>query len=522
MKVLIVDDEVYAVRTIQRCVDWEAAGVDTVLTAFNAAQAKEIFAAQEVDIVITDIEMPGESGLELLGWVREHGYDSIAVCLTCHAEFAYAQEALHHHVMEYVVKPVNFEQLGQLVAKAVQRREEEQLTRARESRGLLWDHHRERLEREFWESLIDGRSDSPSETIRQAGQLNLDYDVNEQYQLILFSVRGVSDRKEEWREQPELMTFIIHNISRDLFVTDEDAGRTGWKNLRMWAILSEQRTGGLYENLENFLDVCRTITGAEMTVYLGAPCFGEELHGAYQKLLQRDYQNASPKQGIVDCSLPAADPAGGMWELPAEQIRGWLAAGEYAKLRQYAAALRDSGYETGARERFLAAEQLRRELYPCFDRRHIALADFWTNRLSEQVMHSWQSLSDLSDWLIAVADRLEELGGGTDSDKDMITQIRAYIREHVEGRITREQIAEHVNFSADYVSRTFKKETGVSLSEYIIREKIARAKELIARGEENIGDIAVRLGYSNFSYFSEVFKRIEGMLPSDYKRRAER
>ena len=137
-------------------------------------------------------------------------------------------------------------------------------------------------------------------------------------------------------------------------------------------------------------------------------------------------------------------------------------------------------------------------------------------------MHSWQSLSDLSDWLIAVADRLEELGGGTDSDKDMITQIRAYIREHVEGRITREQIAEHVNFSADYVSRTFKKETGVSLSEYILREKIARAKELIVRGEENIGDIAVRLGYSNFSYFSEVFKRIEGMLPSDYKRRAER
>lgn len=92
MNVLIVDDEIYAVRTIQRCVDWAAAGVDTVLTAFNAAQAKKLFALHEVDIVITDIEMPGESGLALLGWVRENGYDSIAVCLTCHAEFAYAQE----------------------------------------------------------------------------------------------------------------------------------------------------------------------------------------------------------------------------------------------------------------------------------------------------------------------------------------------------------------------------------------------------------------------------------------------
>ncbi len=136
MNVLIVDDEIYAVRTIQRCVDWSAAGVDTVLTAFNAAQAKKLFALHEVDIVITDIEMPGESGLALLGWVRENGYDSIAVCLTCHAEFAYAQEAMHHQVMEYVVKPVNVKHLEEIIVRAAECRREEQMTRAREQRGF--------------------------------------------------------------------------------------------------------------------------------------------------------------------------------------------------------------------------------------------------------------------------------------------------------------------------------------------------------------------------------------------------
>ncbi|MCI8389524.1 MAG: helix-turn-helix domain-containing protein [Roseburia sp.] len=520
MNVLIVDDEIYAVRTIQRCVDWAAAGVDMVLTAFNAAQAKKMFALHEVDIVITDIEMPGESGLALLGWVRENGYDSIAVCLTCHAEFAYAQEAMHHQVMEYVVKPVNVKHLEEIIVKAAECRREEQMTRAREQKGLLWDHHKERLEREFWESLIDGRQGSPSEMLRLAGQLRIDYDVNEQYRLILFSVHGIADRKEEWREQPDLMTFVIHNISRDLIIRDEDAGKTGWKDLRMWAVLPEKKTGGLYENLESFLDVCRTITGAGMTAYLDAPCFGEELHERYQKLLQRDYENASAAQCVIDCSLPAAggDDA---WELSVDQICGWLSGGDFKSLRQYASAVRDSGYEIGAKERFLAAEEVRREIYRCLERYHIALADFWTNERMELVMRSWQSLPDLMEWVLSVSDRFEEQGTGDGSEREMILRIRAYIGEHIEGRISREQIAEHVNFSADYVSRSFKKETGISLSEYIIREKIARAKELIARGEENIGDIAVRLGYSNFSYFSEVFKRIEGVLPSDYKRRAE-
>ena len=138
---------------------------------------------------------------------------------------------MHHQVMEYVVKPVNVKHLEEIIVKAAECRREEQMTRAREQKGLLWDHHKERLEREFWESLIDGRQGSPSEMLRLAGQLRIDYDVNEQYRLILFSVHGIADRKEEWREQPDLMTFVIHNISRDLFIRDEDAGKTGWKEI---------------------------------------------------------------------------------------------------------------------------------------------------------------------------------------------------------------------------------------------------------------------------------------------------
>lgn len=94
------------------------------------------------------------------------------------------------------------------------------------------------------------------------------------------------------------------------------------------------------------------------------------------------------------------------------------------------------------------------------------------------------------------------------------------MQENLENRITREQIAEKVHFSEDYLSKIFKKETGISLNEYITQEKIAYAKKLIEEDKDSIGNIAVRLGYSSFSYFSDIFKRNTGCLPREYRKKS--
>ena len=64
MNLLLVDDEVYVVRTLQKKIDWERQGVDRVFTAFNVERAKEIFLQEKIDILLTDIEMPRESGMQ--------------------------------------------------------------------------------------------------------------------------------------------------------------------------------------------------------------------------------------------------------------------------------------------------------------------------------------------------------------------------------------------------------------------------------------------------------------------------
>ena len=91
---LIVDDEKIAVDGLKTIIDWDRAGISSIYTAFSRDQAEEIFEAHDIDILISDIEMPQGSGLELLEWVKNNYPETEAFFLTCHADFIYAKQAI--------------------------------------------------------------------------------------------------------------------------------------------------------------------------------------------------------------------------------------------------------------------------------------------------------------------------------------------------------------------------------------------------------------------------------------------
>ena len=199
MNLLLVDDEVYVVRTLQKKIDWERQGVDRVFTAFNVERAKEIFLQEKIDILLTDIEMPRESGMQLIHWVREQEKDCQMICLTCHAEFQYAQEALHYGVMEYVVKPIDFQKLSEIIHRAVLLQEENRKKKQQESQGCLWESNKQQIETAFWKDVLTGNAGENLDSIRKAAErARAEFDENEQYQLILLSVRKITDQERDW------------------------------------------------------------------------------------------------------------------------------------------------------------------------------------------------------------------------------------------------------------------------------------------------------------------------------------
>ncbi len=127
--VQIVDDEPIIRMGIEKMLNWNALGFEIVCMAQNGKQALEQLEVEKVDIIITDIEMPIMNGLDFIKEVREQetnlGSDSReVVVLTAYEDFEYARTAIKYGIAEYVLKPVDIEEMTQILARLKERLEE--------------------------------------------------------------------------------------------------------------------------------------------------------------------------------------------------------------------------------------------------------------------------------------------------------------------------------------------------------------------------------------------------------------
>ena len=136
--------------------------------AYNADEARDILASSAIDIMICDIEMPGESGLELIQWMQDAYPEIICIILTGFPDFNYARSAISLGVYQYLLKPVSFEELEKVISSAIERVEEnmavsmktpnekdsEMSDPIRQVRGYLEEHYNEIITRRNIESLV--------------------------------------------------------------------------------------------------------------------------------------------------------------------------------------------------------------------------------------------------------------------------------------------------------------------------------------------------------------------------------
>ncbi|HHV09172.1 MAG TPA: AraC family transcriptional regulator [Clostridiales bacterium] len=128
IKVLIVDDEENSVKTLQAEIDWDRYGIDQVFGAYSAEEARNVLKQEAVNLLLCDIEMPGESGLEFIEWIREGtrlaGFNMECIILTCYPEYNFMRKAMQLGCSDYLIKPIDYQELYQVIEKAVRRIEE--------------------------------------------------------------------------------------------------------------------------------------------------------------------------------------------------------------------------------------------------------------------------------------------------------------------------------------------------------------------------------------------------------------
>lgn len=117
-------------------------------------------------------------------------------------------------------------------------------------------------------------------------------------------------------------------------------------------------------------------------------------------------------------------------------------------------------------------------------------------------------------------DYLKNFQSSQDLNSSQIDKAIEYIRKNIHQNISRSEIASSIYMNPEYLSRLFKKEKGISLSDYVIQEKLKIASSLLKGTNLSISIIASNIGYTNFSYFTQVFKKVYGVSPSEYRQKA--
>lgn len=146
MTLLLVNDIVLEADTMAAQISWGDYGISKVYTAYSAESAKHVMTQNQVDILLCDIEMPGENGLSLIRWVKD-SYDTDCILLTCHANFDYAREGISLGCQDYLLLPSKYEDIGNSVKRACDSRLSRQHNARLQSYGKNWLQHQASIEK---------------------------------------------------------------------------------------------------------------------------------------------------------------------------------------------------------------------------------------------------------------------------------------------------------------------------------------------------------------------------------------
>jgi two-component system response regulator YesN len=135
-----------------------------------------------------------------------------------------------------------------------------------------------------------------------------------------------------------------------------------------------------------------------------------------------------------------------------------------------------------------------------------------------RVIYRMYSTEAIIEWLLKLRDGCCEqlLSQRQNYKQQVVSNVQDYIRHNLGKRLSLHEVAAVFNFSPNYLSQLFTKYSGEGFVEYITGARIAVAKEMLARGEGPVYEIAEKLGYESAFYFSKVFKKVTGISPREF------
>jgi len=524
-QVLIVDDEALAIRGIEIGVDWEKIGVSQVFTALNIRQAKEILKSQAIDIMLCDIEMPQGNGLELLAWVRDNHYQVETIILTCHADFDYARKALQLGSLDYMLKAMPYSDLEAIILRAIVKIEKDRELIKSSQYGELWQKNKPLLLEQFWADIATGKIPVVLEAIGQAAierGIVFSGDIRV-LPVFVYSVHPdkcpAADAVEKTlleglctalmtEQQPERQLHVIQKGPDSLLFVITGLGDETFKPQNILPVLLKCS----YDQKQQ--------TACDHYFYVGNVVRADGLALNVSQLKAMAENDVAMTSNVRLLSEQIAKPV----QIKGFDLNFWsdlIAEKAYGQLIDEVSRFLGEQVSSGSINKH-TLQQFHQDflqmIYSMLRQKkiqaHLLLDDEVSNKLFER---STLTVKDMLNWVRYVLAKIQEDSLSDADSLSVVKKVQRYIGQHLTEMPSREELANLVFLNPDYLTRLFKKETGMTLIGYAQYLRIEYAKDLLAKTDISITKVATKIGYSNFSHFTRAFKEMTGLSPTDYK-----
>lgn len=533
-RIMLVDDEEEVRKAIIRKMAWEELGFTVVGDAENGEDALEKLEQLEPDVVITDIRMPYMDGLTLTERIREK-YPSVKILIfSGYDDFEYAKQAIKLNVTEYILKPVNGEELA-VILKRIRDSLDEEIEQRRNIDALRENYLGSLpiLRELFLNNLVQRTADAAVVEPRLK-EYGIDILNARKWLAAVIHV----DRVERVETQAlsmhqELIPISVRGLVEDcLKAYCRCAIFTSLEGITVIAAIDEGNTQTGFMNLLG--DICkesRRLLEISITVGVGGSCDTlQDIAVSYQAAVDALGYRAIVGEGKTIYINDVEPVNRGKLQFQVKDEEELTAAVKFGSpetieriLRKLTACMEDA--KVHARQYQLYMLAIANCLFRLMQQYDLDIdVMFDSKEQYEMILEGICNRKEFAERMIPVACRMNEAMNRErdNTTRRVIEEAKEYIREHYsDPELSVEMLCRYLHMSPAYFSTVFKKETGQSYVNYLTQLRLGKAVELLNETDDKTYMIAQKVGYQEQNYFSYVFKKKYGVSPTKYRGTAE-
>ena len=545
LKIFLAEDEVVVRETIKRMIPWEELGFELVGEAADGEMALPLLIRQQPDLLITDIKMPFMDGLTLARLAKKEIPGLKVVILSGYDDFNYAKQAIGIGVEDYLLKPITKNALIERLSEIRSRYEHEKTQKEYyEKFQREMQAYEKNSSRDFFEALVGGSMDM-MEVYKRAEKLGLDI-VAEAYNVLIFTMNcdedfsGQRDEYSSWEaESLELLENFFAGYSSAMLFRS---------NIFSYGVLLKGQRETIEENTRACVDEIRKILSRQDGRREWFLAVGQSVDRLSQ--IQKSYHTASrafSQRYLYDENILYYDEMETM-EHPGGQAEtednAYLQKVDVnalnpAILQKFLSNGLQEETENFVKDYFYAIGQEPMESlvfrnYVILNVRFSVISFIKglgcdTNEMesadTEEVLaesgKNMESAIAYAKKMISQAIEIRDQNSGNKNRSILKTAVDFIDSHYMDEEISLNTVANVANVSSNHFSALFSQNMGQTFIEYLTSLRMNKAKELLRCTGMRSSEIAGEIGYKDAHYFSYLFKKTQGMTPSDYRKARE-